>query len=238
MYRTTKQKALKRGSLSAVVVIGALATGVGIAGASTHTTATAHASAGVASPRDHGPGVGVHDGGVVTAVTSTSVTLQDRAGTSTTYTIDAGTTFTKDRVAATASDLAVGDMVRLRPSTASATTAASIDIELPHVAGKVVSVSGNTIVVSSRGGASQTILVDSSTTYTKAGATSSLASVTAGSFVFAQGVENTSHTTLTASVVGIGQPVVGYGSFEGPLPSSGPLPTGPGGGGPRNGEGW
>ena len=47
MYRSTKQKALKRGSLSAVVVISVLATGVGlsgIAGASTHTPIKAHLS--------------------------------------------------------------------------------------------------------------------------------------------------------------------------------------------------
>ena len=312
MYRTTKQQALKRGGLSAVVVLGALATGVGIAGASTHASATPHTNTDLTWPRDHGPGLGglvtavssssitvagrpgtspvtyaitgtttvtkdgvasstsnlavgqhvaivastssattaasieidsvgfgrgVHGGGTVTAVTGTSVTVKDRAGTSSTYSIDPSTIFTKDRVAATATDLSVGDSVRVLPSSSSATTAARIDIELPHVAGKVVSVSGNTIEVTSRGGTNETIQVDSSTTYTKSGATSSLSSVTVGSFVFAQGVENTGHTALTASVVGIGQPIMGYGSFDGPFPGGGQRPTGPGGG-PRDGASW
>ena len=116
MYRTTKQKALKRGSLSAVAVIGALATGVGIAGASTHSTATAHASAGVTSPRE---------------LTTMVLPLTETT--------------------------------------------------LPATCGNSMSM---------------------------------------------------------LAAVGIGQPVVGYGSFEGPLPSGGPQPTGPDGGGPRNGEGW
>jgi len=61
--------------------------------------------------------------------------------------------------------------------------------------------------------------------------------VTVGSFIFAQGTEIASHTTLTATVVGIGQPIMGYGSFDGPFPG-GQKPVGPGGGGPRDGRGW
>jgi hypothetical protein len=250
MYRSTKQKALKRGSLSAVVVISVLATGVGlsgIAGASTHTPTKAHSAGAVpltgplagtsGSARDDGPGGdpgigGPGIGGTVTAVSATSVTVEDRSGTATNYTIDSSTTFLKGPSTVTAADLKVGEKVRIRPTTTGATTAAAVEIDLAHAAGKVVSVSGNSIVVTGRGAHSETITVSGSTTYSRAGANSSLASVTVGSFVFAQGLGNPSHTTLNASIVGIGQPIVGV-MGEGPL-AGGSGPKGPAGG-PDNG---
>ena len=230
MYRTTKQKALKRGSLSAVVVIGVLATGVGlsgITGASTHTPTKAHSAGAVpltgplagtsGSARDDGPGGGPGVGGTVTAVSATLVTIEDHAGTTTTsYTIDSSTTFLKGRSTVTATDLRVGEQVRIRPATTSATTAATVEIDLARAAGKVVSVSGNSIVVTDRGGLRETITVGGSTTYSKVGANSSLASVTVGSFIFAEGLGSPSHTTLNASIVGIGQPIVGV-MGEGPF---------------------
>ena len=231
MYRSTKQKALKRGSLSAVVVISVLATGVGlsgIAGASTPTPTKAHSAGAVpltgplagtsGLARDDGPGGGPGIGGTVTAVSATSVTVEDRSGTTTSYTIGSSTTFLKGPSTVTAADLKVGEQVRIRPTTTGATTAAAVEIDLAHAAGKVVSVSGNSIVVTGRGAHSETITVSGSTTYSRAGANSSLASVTVGSFVFAQGLGNPSHTTLNASIVGIGQPIVAV-MGEGPLAS-------------------
>jgi hypothetical protein len=229
MYRTTKQKALRRGGLSAVVVISALATGVGlsgIAGASTHTPTKAHSAGAVAltgplagtsgSARDDGPGRGEGLGGTVTAVSATSVTVEDRSGTTKNYTIDSSTNFLKGPSTVTAADLKVGEQVRIRPTTTSATTAAIVEIDLARAAGQVVSVSGNSIVVTDRGGLSETITVSGSTTYSKAGANSSLGSVTVGSLIFAEGLGNPSHTTLNASIVGIGQPIVGV-MGEGPF---------------------
>jgi hypothetical protein len=245
MYRTTKQKALRRGSLSAVVVISVLATGVGIsgiAGASTHTPTKAHSAGAVpltgplagtsGSARDVGPGRGEGIGGTVTAVSATSVTVEDRSGTTTSYAIDSSTTFVKGPSTVTAADLKVGEQVRIRPTTTGATTAATVEIDLAHAAGKVVSVSGNSIVVTGRGGLSETITVNGSTTYSRAGVNSSLASVTVGSFIFAGGLGNPGHTTLNASIVGIGQPIVGV-MGEGPLasrPGTTGSPGGPDGG--------
>lgn len=244
MYRSTKKKAVKRGSLSAVVVLGALATGVGIAGASTHTSEKAPSS-GVAptigaakSFHDDLAGPGNDVRGLVTAVTPTSITVQGRAGTAATnYAIDSSTTVSKERSAATVADVTVGEHVRITPTASSATTAASIKIDLAHVGGKVVSVSGDSIVVSTRGGINRTIVVSASTTYTKAGASSSLSSVTVGSLVFAEGLEDSSHA-LIASAVGIGQPATA-GSFNSLPPAGSPKPMGSGGAsGGRDGGRW
>jgi hypothetical protein len=145
-------------------------------------------------------------GGVVTALTATSITVTNRAGTAVTYTITPTTTFTEDRAAATVADLAVGDNVRITLNATDLVTAVAIDIELAHVGGKVVSVTGNTIVVANWKGVDETITVASTTTYSMDGTSATLAQVAVGSFVFAEGLMPSGATTLDAVTVGIGQP--------------------------------
>jgi hypothetical protein len=103
------------------------------------------------------------------------------------------------------------------------TTAASIDIQLPALFGSVTSVSGDTVVITELEGFSRTIVVDSSTTYTKSGATSSLSDVVVGSDIVAEGTVDTNGTSLDATNVVIGLPSQQSGS---------PGIGGPGGGGP------
>jgi hypothetical protein len=221
VYRTSKNKMVKRTGVSVVVALGALATGVGIAGASTHTVAKASGAAtssvttSLSHPGDRqargsgmlgGPGMMRGLGGLVTAVTSSSITVQDLKGASATYAIDSATTVLKDRQSATAADLAVGEHVRIIASSSSATTAAGVDIELARVAGQVVSVSGSSITVSDRDGFYRTVAVSGSTTYSKSGVSAALSDVTTGSFIMAEGTVDSNHTTLDASAVGIGLP--------------------------------
>jgi glutamate dehydrogenase/leucine dehydrogenase len=80
----------------------------------------------------------------------------------------------KDRTTASLSDLAVGEKVAVQASSSSSTTAASVAIMLPHLGGQVVSVSGSTITVADRDGFYRTIVVSSSTTYSKSSATAAL----------------------------------------------------------------
>ena len=218
MYRNSKNKLVKRIGVSTVVATGILATGVGIAGASgrsahevsgaktsTSTVPLAHTSA-EGSRSSSAPGMMRGLGGSITALSASSITVQDGRGTSSSYTIDSSTKVTKDRMAATYADLAVGEHVRIIASTTSPTTAAGVEIELARVAGQVVSVSANSITVSDRDGFYRTISVGSSTSYTKSGASAALSDVATGSFVMAEGTVDANHTTLDASSVGIGLP--------------------------------
>jgi len=211
MYRTTKKKVVKQASISAVVALGALATGIGIAGAA---PSGHHHDGAVLTSRDvdttTAPNRGSEfghrpPGGIVTAVTSTSITVSDPSGTTSTFAIDSSTTVSKDRAASTLAALAVGDEVRVIPSAPGSTTARNIDIEQPSAMGRVSAISGDTITLSGPNGTSQTVIVSSATTYAKAGASATLADVTVGSSVFAQGTfAPGSTTTLDATTVGIG----------------------------------
>ena len=202
---------MKRATISAAVAIGALATGAGVAGASTSTTTSTSNSSTAVKDAAHdlapngGPNCPRGAGGVVSAVSSTSLSVTDPSGTTTVFALNSSTTVTKERVAATLADLAVGEQVRITPTSAGSTTASSIDIEQPSVMGKVTAVSGDTITVTGPNGVTSTIEVSSSTTYSKNDATAALSDVTVGSFVFAQGsIASGSTTTLNATTVGIG----------------------------------
>ena len=151
-----------------------------------------------------GAPVGDAPGGVVTNVSSTSITVSHADGTSSTYAIDPLTTVNEGRTRAAASALAVGERVQVRTSTTSSTTAATIEIDLAHVEGTVVSVTGDTITVSDRQGFYRTIQVGDTTTYLKAGASATLGDVTTGTVIAADGTVGADHTTLEAVTVGIG----------------------------------
>ncbi|HUV57994.1 MAG TPA: DUF5666 domain-containing protein [Acidimicrobiales bacterium] len=247
MYRIPKNQLAKRTGVSALVALGALATGAGIAGAATYSASHGTAQSTIVSPSSrgghgHGPGSNFADGpgmmrglgGLVTAVTGTSITVKDPQGTSTTYTIDAATRVTKERQTATAADLVVGEHVRILASPSSATTAAGIDIELARIGGQVVSVSASTITVADRDGFYRTVSVNGTTTYSKGGTSANLSDVTTGTFILAEGTVDANHTTLDASAVGIGLP-----SPTGTSNAAGPMGTGvrgmPGGFGDMNG---
>ncbi len=211
MYRSTKKKVVKQVSISAVVALGALATGIGVSGASpiahhhdgtvpTSRDATTTSPTPLGDPLGHRP-----PGGVVTAVSATSITLRGPSGATSTFSIDSSTTVSKDRATSTLGALAVGDEVRIVPTAPGSTTARSIDIEQPTVMGKVTAISGDAITVTGPDGTSQTVIVSSATTYAKAGASATLADVTVGSSIFAQGTfASTSPVTLDATTVGVG----------------------------------
>jgi hypothetical protein len=174
MYRSNKQRFIKRAGLSTVIAVAALATGAGIAGASTHAPSndSSSSSADGHSSRDSRSArsafAGGHQqhrapGGIVTAVSSTSLTVQDRAGKSMTFTLNSSTAVNRERTTAALVDLAVGEHVRIVPSAPGSTTASGVEIELANIAGKVVSVSGETITISNREGANSTIVVSGST---------------------------------------------------------------------------
>jgi hypothetical protein len=165
---------------------------------------------------------------VVSALTSSSITVVDPSGSSTTFSISSATTVTKDRTIAAASDLAVGDQVRITPTGLGSNTAQSIDIEQPSVMGTVTAVSGDTITVSGPNGTSETVVVSGATTYTKRGASATLTDVTVGTWIFAEGTHATGSTTnLDATTIG-----VGVGVDQGQPAGGQPYGPNPQGGGP------
>lgn len=218
MYRTSKKPLAKRTGLSAIVALGALVTGVGVAGATTHTITT-HSV--VATPHSrtehHGPVAMRGLGGKIIALSATSVTIQNLSGASNSYTIDASTTVTLDDRTVTLANLAVGELVWIETNSANATSARSIDIALAHVGGQVESVSANTITVSDRDGFYRTLSVSSATTYAKGAQSATLNEVSVGSFIMAVGTVDANHTTLDTSSIRIGRPHSVAGAPAGPM---------------------
>jgi hypothetical protein len=148
--------------------------------------------------------------GTVTAVTSSSVTVLAKDGTSTTftYTTTTGVKALGDPSATlTTSDLAVGEHVGVSFDSSAATAAVTIDIKLAHVSGTVSAVSGDNITVQDHQGFTHLVLVGSATTYSEqGGGTATLTSVVVGTRIRAEGVVDTNGTTLDALTVVICAP--------------------------------
>ncbi len=163
----------------------------------------------------YGRGMGVI--GSVTAVNGNSITITSKGGLNTTsgssYTVDAtNATIMKNGASATASNIAVGDMI-MAQGTLSNTTITATNIrdgmmgpgmrKDMGIAGTVASVSGNTITVTSKGGwnstAGTTYTVDATNaTVSKDGVSSSVSSIATGDMVMVQGTVNGASVTATA----------------------------------------
>ena len=146
------------------------------------------------------------EGGYVTAVTATSVTVLRWNGVTTTYAITPTTVFTEGSRSSSAASLVVGDRVNIRLARSAKTTALRINIELAELGGKVTSVNANTITITGGQGFSRTILVSSATTYSESGTSATLAGVTIGLTINAKGTIDPNGTTLDALTVTIGHP--------------------------------
>ena len=143
--------------------------------------------------------------GVVSAVTSTSVTVQG-SPTITVLTIAPTTTFFAERTPVTAAALVVGEHVDITRLSTALTTAAKITISLVSLSGTVTSVSGSTMTIGSGHGFARTIDVSSATTYSEGGSPATLSAVVVGAKITAQGLVGADHVTLDALVVSITAP--------------------------------
>ncbi|HUX05096.1 MAG TPA: hypothetical protein VMV53_09375 [Acidimicrobiales bacterium] len=148
--------------------------------------------------------------GLVSTLTTTtlpgSITVTDPSGTLTTFAIDGSTTVTLGKAPGALTDLSVGERVEISPSSTTATTAGTIEIELARVSGLVtgVDVSTNTITVTTQNGSTASVVVGATTTYAMVGTpTATLANVTTGLYISAKGIELTGTTTLNALSVNI-----------------------------------
>ncbi len=226
MNKNTRTTA-KRAAATAALGLGLVAGGAGLASATTHsagesardaTTATTATPAPPGSPPDMA-------GGVVTAITASSITVKDLSGMSTTYAITSATTFAEGPTAIDSSQVIVGEHVAVATSSSDTTTATSVNVMPVTLVGTVTSRSADTVVITDSQGFSRTIVVDSSTAVTASGAASSLADVTVGAVIVAQGTVDANATSLDASSIAIG--LTGHTNGAGPG-VGGPGPGGPG----------
>ncbi len=193
-------------SVTALAIGLALSLGsVSLASASSHDHGRwggGFASARV-SPFDYANG-GV--GGYVTAVTLTSVTVDEWNGTSVTFNLTGTTTYTAGNQPETWALLVVGDRVRIQTSPSDPTTALSVNIELAMLFGTVSGVSGETITITDWQGFTRTILASTTgTTFTVGGVPGgSITDVTIGSKILALGTVDPNGTTLDALQIFIG----------------------------------
>jgi hypothetical protein len=217
-----KKMAVRRVAATTALGVGLVAGGAGLASATSTQSARDSTTPTSTSP----PNRADMAGGVVTAVTDTSITVKHLDATSTTYRITSTTALYEGPTTIAASSLAVGQHVEIDLSSANSTLAQSINVQVPVLFGTVTAVQGNTITISDLEGFSRTIVVDSSTTYTKSGATATLADISVGTLISAEGTVDANLTSLDATSVSMGQPT---------SPTGGQGPGGPGFGGPGSG---
>jgi hypothetical protein len=145
--------------------------------------------------------------GSVTAVTSTTMTVQPLATSSlpVTFTLTNATSYFAGRQASTITEVNVGDIVRVAAASSAPSTAVFVTVRNMVIIGKVTSVVGSVISVTGFYGDALTVNVNSATTYKLSGATSSLSSVLVGDLIVALGPAMSGVTnSVTATTVWIG----------------------------------
>jgi hypothetical protein len=198
--------------------------------------------------------------GTIASISTSGFTVSSPDGSKITYTTSSSTTYSEVGVQVSRSALAVGERVAIRTlrpgeSAASGTThpASAVELVLPEVEGKFVSISGSQLIVEDSEGFWRTINLSSSTAYGEAGKSATESALKAGVYVLASGQIASDHTTLQASAVavstnaspiggpGLGGPLFGPGqqggAFFGPGPRGGWFGGASGGTGSSSGGG-
>lgn len=146
-------------------------------------------------------------GGLVTAVDSDSLTVQDMRGKQT-IGLTSSTTYYAGRTKATRSVVEKGAVVRVRlvdPRSAKK-VAAVVTVMPAHLDGWVARVGDDTLTVTDPSGFTRTIRTSGSTSYVKDGATGSRDAMRVGTFVRAVGKVADDGTSLEATRVATGRP--------------------------------
>jgi hypothetical protein len=237
MKHPSRKRTLRKVGLTSAIAVTVFASGIGVASASTHPSrpvsppaARGSKDAGVTPPAPMPPRGPLGIAGDVTALTSSSITIATTARP-VTYSLTAATTVTDHRPGTKPEGLALGENVRVVPSSSDSSVAASITIVPASIGGRVSAINGDTITVTDPNAGTATIQVDADTTFTKSGANASISDVRIGSFIVATGTFGSSPTSLDATTVGIGTPPPGaFGPPRngfGPGPLAGPFAGGP-----------
>jgi hypothetical protein len=170
--------------------------------------------------------------GTVSAITSSSITVAQRDGSSKTIATTAATTYTQAGTTVARDKVAVGVRIEAQGSTDTSNnfTAITVVIAPSTVSGTVASKTGSTIVVTTSDGKSVTVDVTSSTKYFVRGVSNAtLANVAVGSRIVAVGTLNSNGTLAATSVEAGANGQPGLGGAGG-LPGFGGRDHGFGGG--------
>jgi hypothetical protein len=154
-------------------------------------------------------------GGTVKSFTATTITVDTAFNGTITVTTNASTNYSKGGKTVTRSALATGQQVAFLPasrptasSTSTPTLVGTVEIVLPHVSGKVISVNGSQVVVEQQDGLYVTVNLASSTAYDEAGQAAAPSAVVAGVEVSVTGALSSDHTQIDATTVDILLPSV------------------------------
>jgi hypothetical protein len=205
---------------ASVAVCAALAlgtAGVALAGQGSH-------SRDHSSFKSHDSGQWNGASGTVTGFTTTSITLKDRKGTSTTYTTTGTTTYSEGKTAGAYADLANGENVQLKLTSTSPQTVTAVTIDLVRFFGTVATFASAVITLTPIHGTTLTVNVSGTTTYTSDGAASTSAAVVPGAMISAVGLPGATAGSLNANSVNIWVPTghtVGHGHSQGHGPGFG-----------------
>ena len=262
MERSSYKRRLVRLGGASAMAVGLAAGGFGVASAATSTPSTSGGSSSQSStaPPQGGPGFrggpggpdgpggpggpgghGHGPGGTISALGTNSFTITHEDGTTQTINTTSSTTYQRDGQASSASALAVGEHVSVRPSgpppappstssssssatppsSSSPVTAAEVEIMDPSIHGTVQSVNGNAVTVVDDQGFWRTVNLSASTTYTNNGQAATQSAVTQGAKLVAFGSIDSDHVSLDATSVAVNPtrpgppPAPGTGSSSG-----------------------
>jgi hypothetical protein len=161
--------------------------------------------------------------GTISSLTATTVSVVTEFGETLVVTTDASTVYREGAKTVTRSALATGQEVSFRPvsvpvaqpgaanalpSSASSRTVGLVEIVLPNVSGKVVSVNGSQVVVAQQDGLYVTVNTSASTAYEEAGQTLPAVQLQPGTVVSVTGTVSSDHTQINATTIEVVLPSV------------------------------
>jgi hypothetical protein len=155
--------------------------------------------------------------GIIVGISGNTVTTIGHSGLERVIDTSGSTSYHEGRSLVSQGTLKLGELITARGKPSSSQTildATNIVIHLPHYAGTVTAISGDTLTMKLRDGVVATINVTGTTTYRDGRTASSLSAIKDGSFVVAKGLV-TGTNTMTATGLQLGR-------HSGPVP---PRPT-------------
>lgn len=146
----------------------------------------------------------------VASVSGQTITAKQPDGTSVTITVSNSTQYTRAGKTVSLSAITAGETIHVmgQRNSNGAITATHIDIVLPRYDGQVTAISGSTITIKDRRGASHVIHTTASTTVRRAGQNASLSDIITGAQISAVGTKN-SDGSLDAEAIVIVLPHAG-----------------------------
>ncbi len=145
--------------------------------------------------------------GQVASISGSTITLtRGNKGAQVTVTTSAATQYYVAGQSVPASTLQQGNQIGVAgPASKDSVTATAIFIHQPRVSGKVTSITGSTITIQVKNGATWTVTVSSETQYLKAGQPAQFSDIQTGSTIEAAGPQS-GDNALTALVIHIAAP--------------------------------